>query len=104
MRIARRVLGGLLILIGAAWFLQGINVLPGSLMTGQTRWAVYGGIAVASGVGLFGRRSAGQGNETAVRQNKQERLDRRLVPLQTSLRGIIEKHFNGLSVWSMNPV
>jgi hypothetical protein len=53
MQIARIVLGGLLILIGAVWFLQGINVLPGSFMTGQTRWAVYGGIAVAAGVGLL---------------------------------------------------
>jgi hypothetical protein len=53
MRIARSVLGALLILIGAVWFLQGINVLPGSFMTGQTRWAVYGGIAVVVGVGLL---------------------------------------------------
>jgi hypothetical protein len=34
-------------------FLQGINVLPGSFMTGQTRWAVYGGIAVAAGIALL---------------------------------------------------
>jgi hypothetical protein len=53
MRIARGVLGGLLILIGAVWFLQGINVLPGSFMTGQTQWAMYGGIAAAAGVGLL---------------------------------------------------
>ena len=53
MRIGRGVLGGLLIMIGAVWILQGINVLPGSFMTGQTRWAVYGGIAAAAGVGLL---------------------------------------------------
>jgi hypothetical protein len=53
MRIARGVLGGLLVLIGAVWFLQGINILPGSFMTGQTRWAVYGGIAVVAGVGVL---------------------------------------------------
>jgi len=53
MRIGRGVLGGLLIMIGAVWFLQGINVLPGSFMTGQTQWAVYGAIAVAVGVGLL---------------------------------------------------
>lgn len=29
--------------VGAVWFLQGINVLPGSFMTGQTKWAVIGG-------------------------------------------------------------
>jgi hypothetical protein len=40
----------LLVLFGGVWFLQGINVLPGSFMTGQIRWAVYGGIAVVAGI------------------------------------------------------
>lgn len=48
-----RIVGAILVLIGAIWFLQGINVLPGSFMTGQIRWAVYGGIAVAAGVVLI---------------------------------------------------
>jgi hypothetical protein len=43
----------LLIIAGCIWFLQGINVLPGSFMTGQIRWAVYGGIAVLIGIGLL---------------------------------------------------
>jgi hypothetical protein len=43
----------LLALAGAVWFFQGVNVLPGSFMTGQTRWAVYGGITFAVGVGLI---------------------------------------------------
>ncbi|MGB6429737.1 MAG: hypothetical protein WBF06_04075 [Candidatus Acidiferrales bacterium] len=42
-----------MVLGGAVWFLQGINVIPGSFMTGQTRWAIYGGIAVAAGIVLF---------------------------------------------------
>jgi uncharacterized membrane protein YidH (DUF202 family) len=50
MRITLIVLGVLLIFFGAVWFLQGINVLPGSFMTGQTQWAVYGGIAFVVGV------------------------------------------------------
>jgi hypothetical protein len=50
MRIAQNVLGILLVLFGGVWFFQGINVLPGSFMTGQIRWAVYGGIAVVAGV------------------------------------------------------
>ena len=50
MRIALNVLGALLVLFGCVWFLQGINVLPGSFMTGQIRWAVYGGIAVVAGI------------------------------------------------------
>jgi hypothetical protein len=52
MKVILNILGALLILMGAIWFLQGINVLPGSFMTGQIRWAVYGGIAVAVGVAL----------------------------------------------------
>ena len=53
MRIALNVLGALLILFGTIWFLQGINVLPGSFMTGQIKWAVNGGCAVAVGVILL---------------------------------------------------
>jgi hypothetical protein len=53
MRIVINVLGAILMLFGAIWFLQGINVLPGSFMTGQIRWAVYGGIAFAAGVALL---------------------------------------------------
>jgi type IV secretory pathway VirB2 component (pilin) len=45
MRIALNILGALLLLMGTTWFLQGINVLPGSFMTGQIQWAVYGGVA-----------------------------------------------------------
>ena len=47
------IAGALLVLLGVIWFLQGINVLPGSFMTGQIQWAVYGGIAVAVGISLL---------------------------------------------------
>jgi hypothetical protein len=53
MKIMLNIIATLLILSGGIWFLQGINVLPGSFMTGQIRWAVYGGIAVAAGVALL---------------------------------------------------
>jgi len=43
----------LLILSGGIWILQGINILPGSFMTGQIQWAVYGGIAILAGIGLI---------------------------------------------------
>jgi hypothetical protein len=59
MRAALAIFGVLLALIGFGWFLQGIGVLPGSFMTGQIQWAVYGGVAVVVGVGLvvkFGTR------------------------------------------------
>jgi hypothetical protein len=53
MKITLNVIGALLALFGLIWFLQGINVLPGSFMTGQIRWAVYGGIAVVVGISLL---------------------------------------------------
>ena len=53
MKVTLNLLGAVLALFGAIWFLRGINVLPGSFMTGQIRWAVYGGIAVAVGIALL---------------------------------------------------
>jgi hypothetical protein len=50
MRIVLRVVGVLLVIVGCIWVLQGVNVLPGSFMTGQIRWAVYGGISVVAGI------------------------------------------------------
>ena len=53
MKVTLNIAGTIVVLLGAIWFLQGINVLPGSFMTGQIRWAVYGGIAVAAGISLL---------------------------------------------------
>lgn len=55
MKMLLTIIGVLLVLMGGIWFLQGINVLPGSFMTGQIRWAIYGGIAAAVGVVLIVR-------------------------------------------------
>jgi hypothetical protein len=49
MKIVLNILGGLMVVFGVIWFLQGIDILPGSFMTGQIRWAVYGGIAMILG-------------------------------------------------------
>ena len=53
MKSTLNIFGVILVLFGGIWFLQGINVLPGSFMTGQTRWAIYGGIAVVAGIVLL---------------------------------------------------
>jgi hypothetical protein len=53
MRVAMKILGVLLLIVGSVFFLQGINVIPGSFMTGQTRWAVYGGLLAVAGIGLL---------------------------------------------------
>jgi hypothetical protein len=50
MKYALNILGLIFVLMGGVWFLQGINILPGSFMTGQIRWAIYGGMAVAGGL------------------------------------------------------
>jgi hypothetical protein len=53
MRIILNIVGVLMTLMGGIWFLQGINILPGSFMTGQIRWAVYGGLTAFVGLGLI---------------------------------------------------
>src|SRR5260221_531021 len=53
MRVTLNIVGVLLLVIGVIWILQGINVLPGSFMTGQIQWAVYGGVAVVAGLGAL---------------------------------------------------
>ena len=53
MRIFLNILSACLIAMGIIWILQGVNILPGSFMTGQIRWAVYGGIAMVVGIGLL---------------------------------------------------
>ena len=49
MKIASYIIGGLLILSGGVWFLQGINIFPGSYMSGNPQWAIYGSIAIVIG-------------------------------------------------------
>lgn len=55
MKLVLNILGILLILGGGIWFLQGINILPGSFMTGQIEWAIYGLLLAALGLGLIAR-------------------------------------------------
>lgn len=53
MKIASTLIGVLFALIGIVWILQGLNVLPGSFMTGQIQWAAYGAIALVIGCVLL---------------------------------------------------
>ncbi len=68
MRYALRILDFLLLGAGIVWFLQGINILPGSFMTGNrsewTRWVYRGGgttavagLAILFLAGRFNKRS-----------------------------------------------
>ena len=61
MRIATRILAILLLGMGVVWILQGVNILPGSFMTGQIQWAYRGAaVAVAGAILLL---SAGRGRK-----------------------------------------
>ena len=53
MKIFLNILSIMLILAGGVFFLQGINILPGSFMTGEPQWAVNGGIFIVVGIGLM---------------------------------------------------
>jgi hypothetical protein len=51
--ILRRILGAALVLTGAVWIGQGLDLIKGSSMTGSTFWAVVGGICFVAGLGLL---------------------------------------------------
>ncbi|OLC30234.1 MAG: hypothetical protein AUH31_04925 [Armatimonadetes bacterium 13_1_40CM_64_14] len=50
MRIVGVVVGLLLIVVGVVWILQGINVLPGSFMSGRPGYAVLGLVVIVVGL------------------------------------------------------
>jgi drug/metabolite transporter superfamily protein YnfA len=45
--------GAVLVLFGAVWFLQGVDVLGGSGMSGKTLWAVVGPLVALVGVAVL---------------------------------------------------
>lgn len=48
-----KIIAFLLIFAGVIWILQGMNILPGSYMTGDPQWAINGVITVLIGTGLI---------------------------------------------------
>jgi hypothetical protein len=53
MKTILNITGILLILTGGTFFLQGVNVLPGSYMTGDPQWAINGVVMIVIAVGLM---------------------------------------------------
>ncbi len=53
MRHFVNIVGGVIFLAGLLFFLQGINILPGSFMSGNPQWVVNGAIMMVVAVGLF---------------------------------------------------
>ncbi|MBZ9850972.1 hypothetical protein LB565_23575 [Mesorhizobium sp. CA14] len=56
MRLIRFVLALIVLAIGALWSLQGLGLVKGSFMTGQTQWLYIGLVTML--VGLVGLRWA----------------------------------------------
>ena len=53
MKLVIKALCVMFFLAGLIFFLQGINVIPGSYMTGDPQWAINGGVMMAVTVIIF---------------------------------------------------
>ena len=53
MKIALYVVAFSLLTMGIIWILQGVNILPGSFMTGQIIWAKRGAIVALAGLAVL---------------------------------------------------
>lgn len=53
LKLMLAVIAVMMVIVGGIWILQGINVLPGSFMTGRMEWAWRGGALAVVGLGLF---------------------------------------------------
>jgi uncharacterized membrane protein YeaQ/YmgE (transglycosylase-associated protein family) len=45
-RIILNIVGLILAFFGIVWILQGLNILPGSFMTGQIKWTIIGAVVL----------------------------------------------------------
>ena len=53
MKLTLNIIAVIILLAGSIFFLQGINILPGSYMTGDPQWAVNGAIMIVIALGLL---------------------------------------------------
>ena len=53
MKTLVNVIGIVILLAGGTFFLQGINILPGSFMTGDPQWAINGGVMTVVALALL---------------------------------------------------
>lgn len=52
----RWAIGGVMMMIGIVWFSLGAGLVQGSVLTGQTIWAVIGGILTIAGLWILTRK------------------------------------------------
>jgi hypothetical protein len=53
LRLAGSVVGALCVLMGVVWIFQGVNVIPGSFMTGVIDWSYRGAVLAVVGLALL---------------------------------------------------
>lgn len=53
MKTASLVLGIIALITGGVWILQGVGILPGSFMSGQSTWLLIGLVVAAVGLALI---------------------------------------------------
>ena len=49
-RRAFSIVGAIIVLFGLVWFLQGVDVLPGSVMSGSQFWEITGAVTLIIGL------------------------------------------------------
>ena len=62
LRWIRLIVGIVFVVFGLLWTLQGLNVLQGSFMSGQTMWLVIGIVLALVGAWLLLSLRTGRGN------------------------------------------
>ena len=96
MKITAQVFSVFLFLTGLVFFLQGINILPGSYMTGDPQWVINGGIIMLVAAGIFiwiFRRQTGAGRfdlkyATGTLSHEERGL---LTPIQESRERAVDR-------------
>lgn len=52
MRVLFFALAGVVLVVGVIFFGQGVGLIGGSSMTGETTWAIVGGVCIVLGLAL----------------------------------------------------
>jgi len=60
-RWIKAIVGIVFVVLGVLWSLQGLNVLPGSVMSGQSMWLVIGILLALVGLWLLSTLRRGRG-------------------------------------------